>query len=272
MTGMQRQEGTPTGPPWPVEMLADLHAGVLDQAVADELWPLVRADPDAREVLAALDATLDDLADFGHLSKLTPTPMPAEFAARLDAALALEVATMAAPTAPEAPVAAVVDLAAARKRRTRQVGWGAGIVAAAAAVVAVLLVVLPNSSTPGGSNVAAPPPRQTSSAAPVALGSALGPQALTVALGRSDYGPFADPKKLAACLSANGQDPNRTPAGAAQVTLGGKPGVLLVLTTGQTAQFRLLVVGADCAAGNPATLANAVVGGITGLPTPVPTK
>jgi hypothetical protein len=43
--------------------------------------------------------------------------------------------------------------------------------------------------------------------------------------------------------------------------------VLLVLTTGKLAQYRLLVVGPDCAAGNPDRLAQAVIGGGT-----VPTR
>jgi hypothetical protein len=93
-------------------------------------------------------------------------------------------------------------------------------------------------------------------------GGQLGSAALAAAIGRTDYGPLRDPAKRAACLTANHQDPNQTPAGAMQVTLDGRPGTLMVLTTGRTAQYRLLVVGPGCAAGTPDPLADTVVGGV----------
>jgi len=231
----------PMGPPWPVDVLADLHAGALDTVAAQRLWPRVRQDPDAMAVLAALDTTRAELT---ALATSPAPPMPAHLAARLDAALAAEAGVRVAP---------VLDLARARKKRNQRIGWAAGVlVAAAAAAVAVI-------SIPHGA-----------STAPNAVGTpvtSLNGATLTAALGRSDYGPLTDPARRAACLAANQQDPNQTPAGAMQVTLAGKPGVLLVLTTGKLAQYRLLVVGPDCAAGHPDRLAEAVVGGVT-----VPTR
>jgi hypothetical protein len=230
------------GPPWPVDVLADLHAGALDTAVAQRLWPRVRQDPDARAVLAALDTTRAELA---ALATSPAPPMPAHLATRLDAALAAEAGARVAP---------VLDLARARKKRNQRVGWVAGVLVAAAAAAAAVISI-PHSTTGG---------RPSAVGAPV---TSLNSATLTAALGRSDYGPLADPARRAACLAANQQDPNQTPAGAMQVTLAGKPGVLLVLTTGKLAQYRLLVVGPDCAAGNPDRLAEAVVGGVT-----VPTR
>jgi hypothetical protein len=125
----------------------------------------------------------------------------------------------------------------------------------AAAAVTVAVISIPHSTTGGRPSAVGTPVTSLNSAT------------LTAALGRSDYGPLTDPARRAACLAANQQDPNQTPAGAMQVTLAGKPGVLLVLTTGKLAQYRLLVVGPDCAAGNPDRLAEAVVGGVT-----VPTR
>src|SRR5438445_13335894 len=89
MTDESRGIGGTIGPPWSVDVLADLHAGVLDDARATELWPIVNADPEARAILDALDATQADLA---ALADAPAPPMPAEFAARLDAALAAEAA------------------------------------------------------------------------------------------------------------------------------------------------------------------------------------
>jgi hypothetical protein len=277
MTGIDRRDDTPMGPPWPVDVLADLHAGVLDAAMSDELWPRVRSDPGARAVLDSLDATQAELT---ALATRPPPPMPADLAARLDAAIAAEAAATFAPPAPRQPtgpaqpyppsqVAPVADLAAARARRNRRVGWGAGVLVAAAAAVAIAVVAVPHGGT-SGPGIAEPAPTtgQANGGAPVALTSGhLTAATAAAALGRSDYGPLADPATRSACLAANEQDANRTPAGAMRVTLDGKPGVLMVLTTGELAQYRLLVVGPDCAAGHPDTLADTVIGGPGTTPT-----
>jgi hypothetical protein len=300
MTGIDRRGDTPMGPPWPVDVLADLHAGVYDAAVSDELWPRVRHDPGALGVLDALDATRAELSGLAS----APAPrMPPEFAARLDAAIAAEAHAMVTAPAPRHPIhqqlgrhpgqpqpgqslpgqalsgqpqpgptplaphpvppAPVVDLAQARRRRNQRRGWAAGVLVAAAAVAVVL--ALPHGGPPL-QGVAEPPPAtsDTGDAGPpqALTNGQLGSVALAAALGRTDYGPLADPARRAACLAANHQDPKQTPAGAMRVTLDGRPGVLLVLTTGVTAQYRLLVVGEDCAEGHPDPLADVVVGGV----------
>src|SRR3569833_3390178 len=155
MTDESRGIGGPVGPPWSVDVLADLHAGVLDDAQAAELWALVTADPEAREILAALDATQAELAS---LADAPAPPMPAEFAARLDAALAAEAAArFPERTQPSAPQdAQVVDLAAARRRRNKRLGWAAGVLTAAAAAVVAVTVAIPNTAQQSGTpNVAA---------------------------------------------------------------------------------------------------------------------
>ncbi|MGH3761918.1 MAG: hypothetical protein ACRDTB_29705, partial [Actinophytocola sp.] len=88
MTDGKKGAGGPTGPPWSVDVLADLHAGVLDRAESERLWPLVNADPEARAVLAALDEVKVGL---GQLGNAPVEPMPARYAARLDAALEAEI-------------------------------------------------------------------------------------------------------------------------------------------------------------------------------------
>lgn len=253
MTGSDRRTDPPQGPPWSVDVLADLHAGALDDAVSAELWPRVRRDPDAVAVLAALDTTRAELAGLGT----AVAPMPDRFAARLDQAIAAETRTAVATPPPPPPSAPVADLAAARRRRNQRWGWAAGLVVAAAAV-AVVVLAIPHRG-PSVSGVAAAPPRQLTS-------GQLDTATLTSALGHTDYGPLSDPDRRAACLAANGVT-HQQPAGALQVTLNGKPGTLVVLPTGRTAQFRLLVVGPDCAAGRPDRLADTVVGGL-----PVPTR
>lgn len=262
MTDMRRRGGTAGEPPLTVDVLADLHADALPDDVAARLWPRVRADPVANATLTALDATRADLADFATL----PSPaMPADFAARLDAAINAEVQARAS-----AGIAPVVDINAARNRpkrdprQSRRLAWTAGIVGIAAAVIGAAIVVLPGlSSSPSGPSQAG---GQPTSQLPV-TGGQLGSVALAQALHKSDYGPLSNPQQLTGCLKANGQDPNEKPIGAMQISLDGKPGTLLVLTTGVLAQYRLLVVGPTCSATSAATLANQVIGGISVTPT-----
>src|SRR4051812_34562910 len=261
MTDESRGIGGTVGPPWSVDVLADLHAGVLDDARAAQLWPLVDADPEARAILDALDATQADLAS---LADAPAPPMPAEFAARLDAALAAEAAarfpeqrTAPAPRQAGSGDAQVVDLAAVRRRRNKRLGWAAGVLtAAAAAVVAVTIAIPGTSQQPGTPNVAAPPP-----SGPSVGNDGSGAQALIgKAVGVRDFGPLRTEDKLDACIAAAGLDPKVRPEGIRPVNVGGKAGVMIILTTGKLAQFRLVAFGADCGPGNPAVLFDKVVG------------
>jgi hypothetical protein len=257
MTDESRGIGGTIGPPWSVDVLADLHAGVLDDAQAAELWPLVNADPEAQEILAALDATQADLAS---LAEAPAPPMPAEYAARLDAALAAEAAAKfpsARPAGPAPQGAQVVDLAAARRRRNKRLGWAAGVLTAAAAAVVAVTIAIPNTPQQSGTpNVAAPAPTGPS------VGSdGSGAQALIgKAVGVRDFGPLKTEDKLDACIAAAGLDPKVRPEGIRPVNVGGQAGVMIILTTGKLAQFRLVAFGADCGPGHPAVLFDKVVG------------
>ncbi|MCR6486137.1 hypothetical protein M8542_25235 [Amycolatopsis sp. OK19-0408] len=259
MTDESRGIGGTVGPPWSVDVLADLHAGVLEDARAAELWPLVNADPEARAILDALDATQTDLAS---LAEAPAPPMPAEFAARLDAALAAEAAARfpaprAAPEQAGSGDAQVVDLAAARRRRNKRLGWAAGVLTAAAAAVVAVTVAIPGTTQQSGTpNVAAPAPTGPS------VGSdGAGAQALIgKGLGVRDFGPLQTEDKLDACVAAAGLDPKVRPEGIRPVNVGGKAGTMIILTTGKLAQFRLVAFGADCGPGNPAVLFDKVVG------------
>ncbi|MEU5258557.1 hypothetical protein [Amycolatopsis sp. NPDC021455] len=259
MTDESRGIGGTVGPPWSVDVLADLHAGVLDDARAAELWPLVNEDPEARAILDALDATQADLAS---LAAAPAPPMPAEFAARLDAAIAAEAAA-AFPSPRTAPEQAgpgnapVVDLAAARRKRNKRLGWAAGVLTAAAAAIVAVTVAIPNTSQQSGTpNVAAPPP-----SGPSVGSDGSGAQALVgKAVGVRDFGPLQNEDRLDACIAAAGLDPKVRPEGIRPVNVGGKAGVMIVLTTGKLAQFRLVAFGADCGPGNPAVLFDKVVG------------
>lgn len=257
MTGNEGRRMAPAGPPWSVDDLADLHAGVFDDAVAARIWREVNADPEARSVLEALEATSIDLAEL-------PTPrMPEQVTARIDGALAAESAARTGGQAPR-QVAPVIDMAAARKRRKRLAGWGTAVITAAAAVVAVGVISLPGGQQTGGGNLAEPErsaPPAAGAEPPLTLGGngELNMSMAGKAMNGKDFGPLADAEKRAGCLAANQASPERV-EGARRLDVDGAEGVLFVLTTGQKGQFRLLAVGTDCAAGNPATLGDKTVG------------
>ncbi|WP_026360525.1 hypothetical protein [Amycolatopsis nigrescens] len=256
MTDESRGTGGVVGPPWSVDLLADLQAGVLDEHTAAELWPRVEADPEAREIIAALEATSSDLAGLGSAPV---EPMPAEFAARLDAALAEEARQHFAVPAPrQSEPAPVVSLDAARQRRKKRVGWATGIVAVAAAAVAAIAIVVPSGNTPGTPNVAQPPPGDGE--APLALqgdGSNASP---AQANGVRDFGPLGSQERLDSCLTANGFDASVKPVGFRPVTVDGKSAVLVVLTTGKLAQFRLVAFPATCGPGGEGPIFDKFVG------------
>jgi hypothetical protein len=234
-------------------VLADLHAGALDARQSAALWAQVNRDPEAQAVLAALDAVKRDLDALGDAPA---EPMPAHFAAQLDAAIAAE-ATKSRPTQTSvsaAPgVAPVVDMAAARRRRNRRTGWAAGVLTAAAAAVAVTFVALPSEETDGtpqpqadGTGTAQQEPGEGAPQGPLALeGDNLGP-AISGLTGQDDYGPFESEQGLLDCLDQQGIT-NPQVAGAREVTVDGTEGVAALLAGGEDGKrFRLVIVDPQC--------------------------
>ncbi|MFC4854906.1 anti-sigma factor family protein [Actinophytocola glycyrrhizae] len=250
MTDSTRGTGVPSGPPWSVDVLADLHAGALDARQSAALWARVGNDPEAQAILAALDSVRHDLDALGDAPA---EPMPAHFAARLDNAIAAE-AARSMPAAARPGVAPVTDMAQARSRRNRRMGWMGGLVAAAAAVVAVAFVALPGEQPTGGTaqpedggtSQEAPDGEAPNDAPPLALkADDLGP-AINGLTGQEDYGPLEDEQGLADCLSSKGIE-NPSVIGAREVTIDGTAGVAALLAGGTgEKRFRLVIVAPDC--------------------------
>ncbi|MHA6801734.1 anti-sigma factor family protein [Bounagaea algeriensis] len=81
MSGHDRRGSAPQDPSWSPELLADLHAGALDEGTAQQLRRQIATDPAAREVFAALQVTTEQLG--AHEAE----PAPDEITARIDGTL-----------------------------------------------------------------------------------------------------------------------------------------------------------------------------------------
>ncbi|MCS3876699.1 hypothetical protein GII30_23220 [Gordonia amarae] len=222
-------------PPFPVDLLADLHAGALDDVTAAH----VRAhlDDDARDVLAALDRTVADLGAW---------PVPAATAP--DDVLTRSRATLA-------------GLSAQRPGGPRQARRVRGRVLAAAATVTA---VAAGGITVAALNTGSGPDRPSN---PVALSPAERATLLSALSSPGSEAPgsrirgFADEARLRGCIRAHGIADSVPIAGSAPVRLRGRDGVVVLVTTGTVGRFTALVVGPDCGPGNPATIAETTIGG-----------
>jgi hypothetical protein len=281
------------GQPWSVDLLADLHADDGDRTGLDAdahavlsaldatraelaaLPPMRMPDDVAARIDAALAAEAAARAGSAPVSPVTPFPAAAGPVPPQATGTGPQAVMPSAPVplrpAATPPVyaqhaAPVADLAEARRRRNRRLGIAGGLLTAAAAVAGVVFVVLPGTNTAGVPQ-AVPHPTTSSSVqtdpqnnGPLALHSGDLPAAGIKAVGFHDYGPFADAGKLDACLTANGQPAGTKPIFGRPATLEGRSVEMFLLSTGKPVRYQLLVVGADCAAGNPATVANSTIG------------
>ncbi|MGJ0118654.1 hypothetical protein ACQ7HM_05565 [Williamsia sp. MIQD14] len=248
------------GPPFSIDLVADLHAGVLPEDEAAVLWPRVRADPAARRILDALDATRADLAS----APVADEAPPAAVAAAIDATLTnLEQQSRA----PRTPAQTEVESLADARARLRDAGRRRGllIALAAAAVISVVTLVVAIStasmSSQGTVTNADPSPTSVPSA-----GAAISPVALLSVLGRSGAsfdGSPADAARLQRCLGANGVEPSTPVVGSGTLTVDGGPRTVVLLGTGQAGRFDALVVGTDCDTGRPSLISRQRIGGTT---------
>lgn len=288
MSGEELSAGTPRDPDWSPDVLADLHAGALDEEAAGRVDSSARTDPEAVAILTALENTRTELAGRPALE------MPEEVATRIENSLAAEPLPPPAAEAVQeeraepateptrehpAPDSAeserplpdnVAPLGRARGRdglRRRAFALGSGLVAAAAVLLAVVLIIQPNQaareSTSADETAAAPQPGGEEPS-PLALTGdrvELGGQQLREVLSSEQYvDSLVDPQRLLACLRANGIE-DGSPLGSREIDFNGQRAQLVVLSTGEAGRFRLLAVGPGCGPGNPATLSDTVVGG-----------
>ncbi|WP_425003078.1 hypothetical protein [Mycolicibacterium sp. S3B2] len=218
-------------------VLADLQAGLLDDATAARIRRRARDDPEATRTLAHLDAVRGELARLGSDPSGAPDPPP-DVTARVGAAV------RAASSTPEHRIARP------SLSRPQRVAVGGGLLAATAAVAigAVTLTREPGPSFPAG------PTASQITAAPDDFPV---PETELRALlsAPADLGPLTDPRRLASCLAGLGHSPGGPVLGARTDRVAGRPAVVLVLPAEVPDRATAVVVASTCSAADSGLLA-----------------
>jgi hypothetical protein len=229
-----------------LEQLADLQAGLLDEASATALRQRIRADPDAAEMLATLDRVRRGLADLG-MDHASAPEVPAEVTARVGAAL-----QAAQPhRSPREPAHSV-----RHAPRRQVVALVAGI---GAAVVGSVLggVMLTREAAP--TRPAGPTAESITVSRPPGNVPLSNPQIVGLLSHSPDYGSLADPEQRASCLSGLGYSAATAVLGAQPVDMHGRPAVLMVLPADTPGTLVVLVVATSCNSTHTGLLANTLV-------------
>ncbi|OBF92983.1 hypothetical protein A5791_12980 [Mycobacterium sp. 852002-51163_SCH5372311] len=229
-------------PPLTVDLLADLQAGLLDDEAAARVRSRVRADPEAEDILRALNRVRTDLGDLGVAgadSNSAPPPAGVTAAPRSSAA-----AHSARP--PIRPGRLIAGIA----------GLGALVVAIGLGTSALLNAPPPTSSTPATADHITVPGPATGPAAAIPLSQ---PQILELLNQSPDYGTHGaleDPPRRASCLRGLGYPPSTSVLGARPVEVDARPGVLLVLPGDTPQDLAVFAVGLNCSAVDTGLLAS----------------
>lgn len=234
-------------PPLTAELLADLQAGVLDDAAAARVRRRVRADPHAADVLDALNRVRREVAALGADPASPPDPPP-QVTARVAEALRSAEPVGATPRAahsarpPLRPARAIAAVA----------GLGAALAAIGVGTVALLRTPAPAPSTPTDIEriTVSTPPMQI----PLSRAEILG------LLDRGpDFGPLSDPARRASCLTGLGYPASTPVLGARPVAINARPGVVLVIPGDSPHVLTVYAVSANCSAADTGLLANTEV-------------
>lgn len=228
--------------PLTVELLADLQAGLLDDESAARVRRRVRDDPEAEQILRALNQVRCDVATLGA----DPAPeVPPDVTARVSGALA------SAETGPPAAHAARPRL---RPTRVLATVIGVGAVLAAIGVGTAALVTAPEP---------APSTQVTAEHITVSTPPMLIPLSSDEIVGllgqRPDYGPLADPVRRASCLTGLGYPASTQVLGARRVEINARPGIVLVVPADTPHSLAVYAVALNCNAADTGLLATTQV-------------
>ena len=251
MDGVEPGECDEAGanPPLTVEALADLQAGLVDDDTAARLRKKVRADPDARQTMDALNRVRRDIAALGTDASSAPEVAP-QVVESVAAALRAE-----RPERSRRRAAHTVRRGSL-PRSARVAVAVAGLAAAAAAVwlgTAALITAPP--PTPSRPTTAE---HITVSRPPMTIPLS-DQQILALLDGQPDLGPFADPQRRTSCLAGLGYPADARVLAARPVEIAGRPAILLVLPGDTPGTVAALAVAPTCSSVDTGLLADRIV-------------
>jgi hypothetical protein len=238
-------------PPLTVELLADLQAGLLDDDSAARVRKRVRENPEAEQILRALNQVRCDVATIGADPTSAPD-VPPKVTARISAVLksagqsraGLGAAHSARPHIRPARVVAGVA------------GAGAVLAAIGMGTAALINAPEPTPSTPVTADhitVSTPP-----MAVPLSQAEILGLLNHSPDFGPAG-GPLSDPPRRASCLAGLGYPASTQVLGAQPIEINARPGVLLVLPGDTPENLAVFAVALNCSAADTGLLASTQV-------------
>ena len=231
-----------TDPPLTVDLLADLQAGLLDDEAAARVRGRVRADPEAEDILRALNRVRTDLGDLGAAGDDSkPAPPPAGVPATSKSSSA---AHSARPPIRTGRLIAGIA------------GLGALVVAVGLGTSALLNAPSPTSSTPAtAEHITVPGPAAGATAA-IPLSQAQILELLNQSPDYGTHGALEDPSRRASCLRGLGYPTSTSVLGARPVEVNSRPAVLLVLPGDTPQDLAVFAVGLNCSAVDTGLLAS----------------
>jgi hypothetical protein len=232
------------GPPPTADALADLQAGLLDDAAATQLRHQIRTDPDARQTMEALNRVRRDVGALGTDAASAP-PVDSAVVDRIVASLRAQ------------PAAAAHAVRRGQFPRPTRIAFAAaGLTAAAAAAwLGVSALITPPAQMPSRpttiEHITVSRPPQT-----IPLSDQ---QIIALLDDAPDFGPLTDPRRRASCLAGLGYPANTRVLGARPVAITGHPSVLLVLPGDAPETLAALAVAPTCSSVNTGLSADRTV-------------
>jgi anti-sigma factor RsiW len=243
------EPGEDDDPPLTVDALADLQAGLLDDATAARLRKKVRTDPDARQTVDALNRVRREVAALGSDGSSAPEVDPAVVDG---VSAALRTHRRGSDRPPAAHSVRPGRLPRSARITVAVAGLAAAAVAAWLGTAALITAPAPTPSRPTTIE------HITVSRPPVTIPLS-DQQILGLLGGQPDFGPLADRQRRATCLAGLGYPADARVLGARPVEIGGRPAVLLVLPDDTPGEVTALAVAPSCSSVDTGLLADRTV-------------
>jgi len=237
-----------------LELLADLQAGLLDDATAARLRRRIRDDPALARRYAALEQVRRDVHDLAD--DPTATDLPADATARIGSALRNPGSKPRHTVVPGRP--------AGHGARTARPAVVAAAVAGLLAVGIGAVVVLSGPDEPA--RVSAGPKAASLTVQRQAGMPWPDRQILDLRSRPPELGALAAPDRLRSCLTGLGYSPTTAVLGAATLTMHDRAQVLLLLPKADDGALMALVVSPGCNSSDAGLAADAVIPDAPGPP------